>query len=660
MRPSSLKQTISMTGCTMNNEETKIRTIVINLSDGNQLCMEAPSKDVADEWVKVLRETIDILNNKSAAGKTRRINVANEHSDTSEKVLKQVVPKSGATREVIEEALSQHFLMSTLIDKTPVLDALQPQETLPGDVIIWQGTAGELFYVLESGLVEVVKDYKQVGQISNGRAFGELALLNSTNRAATIRALEPCKLWTLDRKTFRNVLANEELTKKSRVVGLLRHVKLFEKLSDATLSTVADVVQRVEYTAGQRIIKQGEAGDAFYVIESGTVSVTQSSLTSSAVELVRLSTGSGFGELALISNEPRKASVGAVDAVVCLKLDVTTFNSLLGNIEQIRLEDAAIAILKKVDILKSLTEKQLAMIARSSQKSIFSSSEIIFSQGDIGDNFYMIASGEVAIQVNHVEVAKLKAGDYFGETSLMSSDKRNATVIASGGGSDDALSHSVDDSSDVTVCLHISRDDFNGLLGPLEAILKTASDKRAEEASNKGLSGLAKSFSMSLKRLSGDLEAVRASALAAPILMSDLIYIRTLGTGTFGVVKLAFHPPTNRGYALKIMEKQTVVELHQEKGVYYERDLMRELDYPLLPKLFATFNDINNLYMLLELLPGGEFWGVLHEDPNLLGYTRMGGIDENKAAFYSACVLAGLGHMHSMDITYRDMKPENM
>lgn len=189
--------------------------------------------------------------------------------------------------------------------------------------------------------------------------------------------------------------------------------------------------------------------------------------------------------------------------------------------------------------------------------------------------------------------------------------------------------------------------------------MKAASDKRAEEASNQGLSGLANRFSKSMKRLSGDSDAVDRLVKEA-IQKNDLIYIRTLGTGTFGVVKLAFHPPTNRGYALKIMEKQTVLELHQEKGVYFERDLMKELDYPLLPKLFATFNDVNSLYMLLELLPGGEFWGILHEDVDLLGYTRLGGIDDFKAAFYSACVLAGLGHMHSMDICYRDMKPENM
>jgi CRP-like cAMP-binding protein len=258
MRPSSLKQSLALLGCSMNAEDTKGRAIVVNLTEGNVLCMEAESTGIAGEWVKVLGETMDILNTKNAAGKTRRINVANEHSDPSDNVVRQVVAKSDATKSVIVEALSQHFLMNSIRDTMPVVDALQPQQALPGDVIIWQGTPGELFYVLEAGHVEVVKDHKQVGQIAEGRAFGELALLNSTTRAATIRALAVCNLWTLDRKTFRNVLANEEVQKKARIVGLLRQVKLFETLSDVTLSTVADVIQRVDYAPGERIIKQGE------------------------------------------------------------------------------------------------------------------------------------------------------------------------------------------------------------------------------------------------------------------------------------------------------------------------------------------------------------------------------------------------------------------
>ncbi len=113
-------------------------------------------------------------------------------------------------------------------------------------------------FILESGLADVLKDGVKVGSISEKRAFGELALINNTNRAATIRAVAPCQLWTLDRKTFRNVLASKELQKRSERVGLLRNVKLLEKLTDLSLGQLADALQEISFSTGQKIIKQGE------------------------------------------------------------------------------------------------------------------------------------------------------------------------------------------------------------------------------------------------------------------------------------------------------------------------------------------------------------------------------------------------------------------
>jgi CRP-like cAMP-binding protein len=161
--------------------------------------------------------------------------------------------------------------------------------------------------------------------------------------------------------------------------------------------------------------------------------VTQSStLAGSAKELVRLSTGQYFGELALISNEPRKATVTAIDPLVCYTIGKSTFTSLLGTLKDAEAESMGVEILKKVRILQGLSDKQLLIIAKNLESVDYSDGQNIISQGDEGDRFYMISSGAVVVYVNHAEVARLNMGQYFGEMALMNNDRRNATVTALG------------------------------------------------------------------------------------------------------------------------------------------------------------------------------------------------------------------------------------
>jgi CRP-like cAMP-binding protein len=330
---------------------------------------------------------------------------------------------------------------------------------VPGDVIIWQGAPGDLFYILESGGAEVLKNNSRVGTIEKEKAFGELALMNSAVRAATIRIITPSKLWTLDRKTFRSALAMNEARQRQRRIEILRGIKMFEKLTDSSLGQIADVLQQTAYAPGQRIVKQGDAGDAFYILERGTVSVTQSSLTGGTTEITRLDAISAFGELALISKQPRAANVTAVDSVSCLKMDVAVFNSVLGTLDQVQREDAGLQILKKVELLSGLSDKQLVTIARFLRSETYSEGVEIITQGEYGDDFFMIASGEVSVRVNNVEVAKLGAGSYFGEMSLMNKERRNATVVALG-----APSGADENRANQTSCLLLSRSDVSKIV----------------------------------------------------------------------------------------------------------------------------------------------------------------------------------------------------
>ena len=289
-----------------------------------------------------------------------------------------------------------------------------------------------MLYIIESGQVDVFKEDRYVDRLGSGKILNDLALVNDITRPTTIRANTTSILWKLDRKIFRDFLKNNENSFRLGQIEFLKTVTMFEKLNDITLRQIADVLKISEYQRGERIIKQGEVGDKFYLILSGDVSVTQTSLTGTSRELVQLNAGKYFGELALISNEPRKANVIAINQVICYTIDKQTFTSILGTLKDAEIESTGVTILKKVKILQSLSEKQLLKIVKSLETINYSDGDEIIVQGDEGDKFYMIASGEVIVFVNHAEVAKLKSGSYFGEMALMNDDRRNATIVASG------------------------------------------------------------------------------------------------------------------------------------------------------------------------------------------------------------------------------------
>lgn len=248
-------------------------------------------------------------------------------------------------------------------------------------------------------------------------------------------------IWSLERKILRHFLKTLENNFKSQQINFLKTVTMFEKLNENMLRQIANVLQIATYEQPhERIIRQGEVGDKFYLLVQGRVSVTKNSTSSFTTssssslknEIAQLSSGQYFGELALISNEPRKANVVVLEApVVCYTIDKQNFTSVIGTLQELENENFGIEILKKVKILESLSEKQLQILVKCLEMMTFSEGMVIISQGEEdGDRFFIIVSGEVIVSVNHIEVARLKSGSYFGEMALMNNERRNATITA--------------------------------------------------------------------------------------------------------------------------------------------------------------------------------------------------------------------------------------
>jgi len=128
----------------------------------------------------------------------------------------------------------------------------------------------------------------------------------------------------------------------------------------------------------------------------------------------------------------------------------------------------------------------------------------------------------------------------------------------------------------------------------------------------------------------------------------------TLGTGSFGRVRFATHVGTNRHFAIKMLRKSDVIRYHQVEHILSEKEILHSLSrdqHPFIVNLAASFQDPCYIYMVIECVIGGEFFSHLR---------NAGKFTNETAKFFAAHVVLVFEHLHSKDIIYRDLKPENL
>ncbi|KAI7879790.1 kinase-like protein [Lichtheimia hyalospora FSU 10163] len=133
--------------------------------------------------------------------------------------------------------------------------------------------------------------------------------------------------------------------------------------------------------------------------------------------------------------------------------------------------------------------------------------------------------------------------------------------------------------------------------------------------------------------------------------LQDFELMDTLGTGTFGRVYLTRFRSTNKFYAMKVLKKSEVVRLKQVEHLLWEKQILASVRFPFIVDLFCAFQDNTNLYMLLGYVVGGELFSHLR---------RAGRFTNDMTRFYASEIVLAIEYLHSKNIVYRDLKPENL
>ncbi|KAF7406552.1 hypothetical protein HZH68_005921 [Vespula germanica] len=356
------------------------------------------------------------------------------------------------------------------------------------------------------------------------------------------------------------------------------------------------------------VIREGDIGSHLYVSAEGEFDIYQGTKFQRT-----FGPGVAFGEIALLYNTKRLRSIGGMGTGQIGLSDGDDEERPRSARRQHPLPPAGLRSSKTTRTEGSDTIEDLR-------------SHTSGNVGEKGDKFFIISGGNVRITKDteyggEEELVVLGKGQYFGEKALYDDEgehRRHANAIA--------LAPGVE-------CLTLDGSSFLNYLGSLEEIRNK--DWLAEYEKQKS--------SLTPKKWTNEY---------SNLTLFDLETRGTLGVGGFGRVELVtLKSDPDKSFALKKLKKKVMVDQQQQEHVLNEKHIMQACDSPFICKLYQTYKDPKYVYFLMEICLGGDVWTTLQK-------RRL--FDDATAQFMVGCVVEALDHLHSLNIVYRDLKPENL
>ena len=586
-------------------------------------------------------------------------------------------------------------------------------EVASKEVIFEQGQPGRCFFVVSAGRLEVkANDERRI--LGPGQSFGELALIDDRPRTATVRTLEPCVLWGLDRNTFMKALKRLRMQEYEENKNFINSVNVFNVLTNLQKEALLGVLVTQKWAAGQVVVKQGDSGDMLYIVKKG-VAVSNPERSDSR----EIHKGEFFGEQGLLNNSLRVETIAAATDLVLISIGRSRLNEVLGNhLEFILFRNSQRIALDQSKVFSSLSNSQKEAIIDASVVRKYTAGSVVLTRGTLKSVKMLVLIkgkllGERAVEaiqcIGDEEISSKSKDEYLDDlVTAGECDVAEISLVdlenAIGGDIQQVILNN--DAAgvlrQVQLLRGLSKDRVEALTRALRII--NFDDKQPiVQQNNPGhsffivKSGIVKvyrndkyirnitkndyfgersvlfnDFRTATVTADGPVncwvleredfisiisENIRDKLIKriemqdASVLLEDIVPVKILAIGEIGNVVLTVHSQKGTLYAIKSITLQKIEENRVQSNLVLEKNILMQIDHIMIIKLIKTFRDSKRVYFLLEYVRGRDLFDILLE---------MGQLSEELAKFYAASLMVTLEYLHERGIIHRDFKPENV
>jgi len=534
-------------------------------------------------------------------------------------------------RQVLQANAQRHYKENrAFLDSIKLFDGLDPKQKdrvgeafftevfEEGARVVTKGESAASMYFVKKGELRVlaggevtssgqVQGGSEVGVISPGECFGERALLYNEVRSATVQAVVKSELLCIGVEQLKEVLGEDlspKLLQKNFLLQGIKNLPMFSQFSSTQQLTIVKALELRDFDSSASL-----SDIQFLLIIDGQLTSSKSRNVFQRAHwfadklLIEGCSDKDAGEDIAVQGSfttegECKVAILTADKLAQAMKDLGM--SAIGSNEQALDYARKVQVAKEVYIFRHLSQMQMDSLVKAMLLQKYTKGAKVIVQNEHGSTFHIVASGEVTIKIDDKMIRTLGKNAFFGERALLFDQPRTSTV---------------------------------------EVSSVSAEIWRVEKAAFKAI-------------VHGKMEEqlmYRINLQDTNLTMKDVRHVKVIGAGAAGVVRLVAHKKNGTEYALKRVKK---VKGKVPPEVKRECDLLGENDHPFIMHLVKFFEARKSVYILTELITGGELHAAIRTIPTVLS--------RDQAQFYAGSLVLALESLCERNIVYRDLKPENV